>query len=517
MPLRPLPVPDPAQAPRRAAAPAAPWRLALSLPLLCGAAALHAQTGPAPAPDSDSAPPACDAPALLAQPADTLHQHLQRCEGNAAYLLHLGQLRNQQGQYEQAADHLERALMLVPDQPQALLQYAIALAGSSDSLSALQLMTDLQQRSDLPAPLRAQLRSVVATWAPRVQAPIWAQASSGNGAVQPSLTSLSGGMRLGYDSNLQGSSRLSSLTLTLPGENITLPVEPSQLPRSGSVLQADLRATHQRLLPGGARWGTQAALQQRTTPSLHSAGSTQAEWQLDYTAAPIQQASDAIKTEANSQQPGGWAPWGSASIAALRSRSGTRYASHNLSVGLEHAAQGCAARWGLDAQNRDLRSNPILSGHYLGASLQWHCAPNTGNPGALQWLAVLRLGQDRASNPGRPGGHQNQAGLRLQASAPAPNLWQPVAGAGPAGQGSGARWVLDADYSHARDQHGYSPLLDNNRVRRIHRLTARIEWQQPLLPGVQAVVGAEAVAQNASLALFQMRSHGLWLGLRGQW
>lgn len=126
---------------------------------------------------------------------------------------------------------------------------------------------------------------------------------------------------------------------------------------------------------------------------------------------------------------------------------------------------------------------------------------------------MLRLGQDRAANPDRPGGHQNQAGLRLHANAPAPSLWRP---AGSAGQG-GARWTIDADYSRARDDHGYSALLDNGRVRRVERLTTRIEWQQPLLPGVQAVIGAEAITQNASLSLFQMRSHGIWVGLRGQW
>lgn len=458
------------------------------------------------------APSDCETPALLGQPADVLHLALQRCEQSAPYLLRLGTLRNQQARYEQAADHLERALMLAPGEPEALLQYAIALAGSGDTLSALNLMADLQKRPDLPDPLRASLRSVVATWAPVVQGPIWAAA--GAAAAPAAFTRFSAGTRLGYDSNLQGSSRISSLTLTLPGESVTLPIEPSQLPRSGGVLQTDLRATHQRMLPSGARWGTQAALQQRYTPSLLAAGSTQAEWQVDFTAAPVQKSSAAIEKEAVNipgSRSGGWAPWVSASVAALHGRSGTRYASQSLSLGIEHAALGCAARWGIDGQNRELRSNPILSGRYLGGSVQWHCAPA---PNGLQWLAVLRVGQDRATNPARPGGDQNQAGLRLHANAPAPNLWEPVAGT--AGQG-GARWVLDADYSHARDHHGYSPLLSNGRVRRVDRLTARMEWQQPVRPGVQAVVGAEAIVQHSSLSLFQVRSQGVWVGLRGQW
>ena len=485
------------------------WRLCAALPLLCAAPALHAQPSPEMAATAATAPIDCAAPELLALPADSLHQHLHQCERNASYLLQLGRLRNQQGQYEQAADHLERALLLEPDAPAALLQYAIALAGSGDTLSALHLMTDLQQRPDLTAPLRASLSQVVASWGARLQTPIWAH----TGAAAPGhSTSLVASTRLGYDSNLRGSSPLSSLTLTLPGESVTLPIEPAQLPRGASVLQNELRASHQRRLPSGARWGVQAAVQQRYAPSLQDASSTQAEWQMDYTAAPATLADDAIKTKAknitenspdrDSRDSSSWAPWVSAGIVTLRSRSGTRYTSHSLSLGVERAAQDCALRWGLDGQNRQLRNNPILSGHYLGASLQWHC---NRAPAGLQWLAVLRLGQDRASQAARPGGHQNQIGLRVHASLPAPGLWQP------------ARWVVDADYSHSRDAQGYSPLLDNARVRQIQRATARLEWQQTLRPGVHAIIGAEAVNQNASLPLFQMRSHGVWLGLRGQW
>ncbi len=501
-------------------APALLLALALTLPPV---------TALAQQPDPSSAP-ACDAPALLAEPADALAEHLPRCEKNPAYLLRLGQLRNQQRQYEQAADHLERALMLAPDRPEALLQYAIALAGSGDTLSALNLMAELRQRPDLPEPLRASLQGLLAAWTQRLQpaapGPLWARGSSQPGAPAQSTT-LAAGLRLGWDSNLQGASRLSELTLTLPGQSITLPIEPDQQPRAGAVAQADLRASHQRLLAGGARWGLQGAVQQRHTPVLEQLSSSQAEWQFDYTAAPVWRRPAAIKSEAPGAagDAAAWAPWLATGMAALRTPGGTRYLGRSLSLGLERTSPGasplgddCAARWALDTQQRSLYSNPILSSHYLGTSLQWQCT----RPGAgRQWLAALRAGRDHARDPARPGGDQAQAGLRLHWAAPAPGvpglarLLAPSAGAAP--RPAGARGTIDADYAYSRDTRGYSPLLDDGRIRHLHRLTLRLEWQQPLAGGLQAVLGAESVAQDASLPLFRMRSHGVWLGLRGQW
>ena len=477
---------------------------ALSLLLAC-APAQAADPTPAATPAAD---PACDAPAFLAQDPDRLSAALPRCEKNPTYLYHLGWQRNQQQRYEQAADHLERALLLAPDQPATLLQYAIALAGSGDLHSAIHLMTALRQRSDLPAPLRASLHHLLATWAPRLLAPpadgpIWGPQADPS---PRSATLLTASLRLGYDNNLQGASRQSSLTLTLPGQHITLPLEPDQLPRAGIWQQADLRASHQRQQPGGSRWGLQAALQQRNTPSYRTTTSSQAEIQLDYTLAPVWQWEAASKTIATPGQPPArtsLAPWASLGLTALHTQGGTRYAGRNLALGLEWAASACVLRAALDSQQRQLHSTPILSGRYLGASLQWQCQASS----ARQWLAALRAGRDQAQDPGRPGGNQAQYGARLQLATPAPSLpGRP-----------GAQWLLEADYSHQRDTQGYSPLLQDNRRRQQQRLSARIEWQQPLWPGLHTFIAGEAVAQNANLTLFQMRSQGLWLGLRGQW
>ena len=398
-----------------------------------------------PGPAAAQQPP-CDSPATLAQSADTLRQSLHRCQNNASYLARMGHLYIQEQRYTEAADHLERALLLDPDNPETQLDYALALAGSGDTASALNLVFALHQRPDLPMPLRQSLRQAGEQWA------LATTVGPGNPAQ---ATRISAGLRTGYDSNLLGAPRLRSLTLTLPGENLTLPVDGSSQPRPGMYARADLR--------------------------------------LEHTHSPA--------------RGGGWGHYTSAAITALQTHAGTRYTSQGLAAGLEWApaangagpaAAPCIARMGLEWQNRQLQSNEVLSGRYTGISSQWGCSLPSGR----QWQLTARAGRDQPANPERPGAAQDQYSLRAYARNPL----------GPQGA-----WLLDAEASHSRDATGYSPLLDNGRSRTISRLTMRAEYQHTLAPGLLALAGIEGVVQHASLPLFSLRSRGVYAGLRASW
>ena len=436
-----------------------------------------------PGPAAAQQPP-CDSPATLAQSADTLRQSLHRCQNNASYLARMGHLYIQEQRYTEAADHLERALLLDPDNPETQLDYALALAGSGDTASALNLVFALHQRPDLPMPLRQSLR---------LAGEQWALATTGAPGNPAQATRISAGLRTGYDSNLLGAPRLRSLTLTLPGENLTLPVDGSSQPRPGMYARADLRLEHTRAQPGGHRWDLQAAVLQRSSPRVADANSTQAEVQLEHTHSPA--------------RGGGWGHYTSAAITALQTHAGTRYTSQGLAAGLEWApaangagpaAAPCIARMGLEWQNRQLQSNEVLSGRYTGISSQWGCSLPSGR----QWQLTARAGRDQPANPERPGAAQDQYSLRAYARNPL----------GPQGA-----WLLDAEASHSRDATGYSPLLDNGRSRTISRLTMRAEYQHTLAPGLLALAGIEGVVQHASLPLFSLRSRGLYAGLRASW
>lgn len=426
----------------------------------------------------------CDSPVMLAQSADALRQSLLRCQNNAIYLARMGHLYIEEQRYTEAADHLERALLFDPENPNTQLDYALALAGSGDTASALNLVMALQQRPDLPAPLRQSLRQTGEQWA---------RASRGAPGNPAQATRISAGLRTGYDSNLLGAPQLSSLTLTLPGENITLPIDGSSQPRPGLYARTDLRLEHTRLQPGGHRWDLQAAVLQRNSPRVADANSTQAEVQLEHTRSPA--------------RPGGWGHYTSAALTALQTHAGTRYTSQGLAAGLEWAPPDartppmqapCTLRLGLEWQNRQLRSNAVLSGRYTGISSHWGCGLSSG----LQWQLAARAGRDQPVQAERPGAAQDQYSLRANAR----NRL-----------GTSGAWLLDAEASHSRDATGYSPLLDNGRRRTIARLTVRAEYQHTLAPGMQVMAGLEGVGQSASLPLFTLHSRGVYVGLRATW
>ena len=443
-------------------------------------ASVHAQGLQAPLPAYSALPPVCTSAALLdTLDVDALAAHLQHCYTHPVYLARLGHLYNLQQRYTEAIDPLERALLFAPEDPDTQLDYALALAGSGDAASALNLVLALQNDPTLPAGFRQGLQQTSQLWV------------SGAVAVPKQGTRISASTRLGYDSNLLGAPKLDSVTLTLPTETITLPVDANSRPRSGIFARTDLRLQHVRVQPNGSRWELQAAALQRNSPRLNTANSTQAELQLEHSRPA---------TQAHTNAPAQWGHYASVNLATLQSPAGTRYASQGLSAGLAlPPASHCGLRLGLEWQNRQLHSNPVLSGRYGGVSGQWGCTPPGGT---LQWQLTARVGQDRPQDATRPGGAQNQYSLRAHATA---------------ASSATTTWLLDAEASHSRDAKGYSPLLANNLQRSINRFTLRLEAQRTLTPHIAALAGLEAVAQSASLPLFALRSRGLYAGLRAQW
>ncbi len=432
-----------------------PWLALAVLATLC-----------APARASDQ--PAC-APATLPQ----MLAAVPACQKDAAFLAALGQLLNSQGRYLEAADHLERALMLEPSLRDAQLSYAIALTGNGDVASASALLADLQNDPALPAHLRALIARQRAMLA---------------GAAEPvgwhSRFTLA--TRLGFDSNLLGSPNLGSLALTLSGQTLVLPLDDSYLARSGGYARADAQVDLQRAAPDGARWNAVASLRSRASPTVQAAGSSQIDLLLEH-----------------SHSGGG--SYFNASATALQFQAGTRYLAWGASAGWGSSwpsagATGCQARMGAQWQERDYPDKQVLSGRYTGLSVYWSCEPAWGG----QWLLGLKAGRDAAQDNARPGGDQRQASLRLAGYLPLSRL-----------QRGGL--LLDFEQSQHVDSRGYSHIIDSGRTRTISRLAARLEYQYPLSPSAQWVLGAEWVAQTSNLALFQMHSRGGYAGLRVSW
>ena len=515
--------------------PRAVWLLAVAL---CTASAAQAQTPVPPVPGKASALPPLSAPAQEAAPtfnvpqvpqagaqpsaaqaavaavcipvpdgtpADRLIPYVITCQRVPEWLAQLGALLNKEGRYDEAAEHLERSLMLAPDQIQAGLDYAVALAGVGDLLSATQLLGQWLARPDLPDTLRASLAQAQQRYA---------AAGRANTGWQWRRHA---GLRLGRDSNLVGAPSITSLTLTLPTGNITLPVEESSLPRPGAYTRADLRMDLARQWADGQRVEVAAAVLSRSSPRAPQTETTQGELAGEYSrlAGELGSAGNATLLQ----------HYTGAAIASLHTRGGTRYTSLHLGTGLQlqdkymptngpglPGAQGlssiCNTRVGVEAQLRNLYSNPVLSGRYTGLAWLWSCnvqpqqvLADGAGLAVSQWQIGLRAGVDMPTDATRPGGRQQQYSLRAAAHL-------------------GPRWYLDAEVGHNRDTTSYSAILDNGRVRNTTRLSMRAESQHPLpslAPGAVAVLGFEGFKQGSNLPLFAIRSSGPYLAIRGQW
>lgn len=438
-------------------------------------------------------------------PADRLTPYVITCQRVPEWLAQLGALLNKEGRYDEAAEHLERSLMLAPDQIQAGLDYAVALAGVGDLLSATQLLGQWLARPDLPDTLRASLAQAQQRYA---------AAGRANTGWQWRRHA---GLRQGRDSNLAGAPGITSLTLTLPTGNITLPVEEASLPRPGTYTRADVRMDLARQWADGQRVEVAAAVLARSAPQAPQTGTTQAELAGEYSRLAGEIGSGGNTTLLQHYM--------GAAIASLHTRGGTRYSSLHLGSGLQlqdkympangtglPSTQGlssiCNTRVGAEVQLRNLYSNPVLSGRYAGLAWQWSCNAQPQQvlaDGAglafSQWQIGLRAGVDMPTDATRPGGRQQQYSLRAAAHL-------------------GPRWYFDAELGHNRDTTAYSAILDNGRVRNTTRLSMRAEYQHPLTglaPGAVAVLGFEGFRQTANLPLFAIRSSGPYIAIRGQW
>jgi hypothetical protein len=233
----------------------------------------------------------------------------------------------------------------------AQLDYAIALAGSGDMLSARQLLDNIIAQPETTPELRKaliQAKQRLPRPAGLLPVPV---ASEGPLTIQ-----LGANLRSGHDSNLLGAPSLTSLELTFPGEVIELPLTENNFPRPGAYTRAEAKLELSYQNADGGRWGLAANFMQRNSPAVPEANTRQSEIALEYSP-PMSNGSGAY--------------W-SASRVNLNNDSGTQYTSQGVVMGLQskaHITQArsiCTARAGLDWQDRQLTSNPILSGRYTG-------------------------------------------------------------------------------------------------------------------------------------------------------
>lgn len=446
-----LPAARPAAVSRRRCLP--PLLLA-GLLALGGGPALAAR--PCPGGQGEALPPVAGAARL----DRLLDIDLERCANDGPYLAYRGALLLLLDQPEEAAQFLERALMVAPDLAGAQIDYAHALALQGDAASAEALMRSLLARDDLPPGVRGLLEGRMAALRP------------------PSPWRVAGllGVRLGRDSNLNGAPARDLIPFSLPdGEGLLL-LGDAYRPKAGIARLLDGIVQAQRPLPGGGRFVLRGELRARDT---------------ELTANDYQQGDFSASVAL---------PWFRDGDATLAVGSGlVRYGGESLyrglraALGRDWAAVPCRPRAALDLEQRRYPSTPMLDGHYAGLTLAAQCALGHG-----QWGLTLRAGQDQPASDERPGGDQRRTELRLQAAWPL----------------GGGRLEGEIQYASQRDARGYSPLLENDARRWQVRRGARLEWSMPVATRWEAYLAAEYSAQGSNLALFATESRIVWLGVR---
>lgn len=418
-------------------------------------AALNAAA--APLLDSPN-PPVAPAAAWVSDARNSL----ATCQNDVGFLTRLGRMLLAMGQTEEAAEHLERALLLAPDDPAALRAFAAALGGLGDGAAARQLMA--------MAPGAAPQATTQTQWREA-----W------------SLTA-------GMERNLLGVSSVSSLTLTLPGLEpgqpvlITLPIDSSAQARGGGYGQAGASLQWlRRTVSTGASpvqddWVIQFGARTRQSPQVLQAGSVSV---------------DASATHQRRFLDRPWGHYAALFAANLQSRTGITFTQAGLGTGVDWLGVGCPMRLGVEWVNRLYPANPVLDGRQSMAQLQLACH-------AMAHLAV-RAGQDKALAQ-RPGGDQRLLELRLR--------------------GTAGRWAWDMEWARSHDASGYSALLDSGARRQQVRRSIRVEhvaFEQrpdlrsscPTCRGMQFLWGVELQDRKSNIELFKNKNLGLFAAI--QW
>lgn len=383
-----------------------------------------------------------------------------RCAENAEWHGQRGALLLALGRAAEAAESLERAILLAPGHAGARLDYADALAQLGDTDSARALAEELLAYPDVPPAARRHLQARVAAW--RQAAAVW-------------QTRTEVGAHLGWESNLNGGPAADSIWLTLPDGIVNLPLAASERPGEGfaALYEAGVSA----LRPLAGEW----RLLLRGQARLRDAAGARTDYLLGQFDASVlrDRGPGALMLQLGQLQQ---------HFGGMRLLDETRFLAQ-----YQWLAPSCRPHVAGDYVVRHFPAAPMLDGTQLGLRLGGRCGD-----GGWHADAELRLAIDEPQRSGRPGGRQTWSELRVGAG------WQ----------GGLYAAHVETSLGAVRDAAGYSPLLDDNRVRHVRRYAIRMELTRALGPRSELVAGIDHFRQRASLTLFELDNLGLYFGAR---
>ena len=424
----------------------------------------HAGTPDESCPDHFPARPPASAGELAAE-AGRLTGLEDACSRRGDYFAYQGVVLLMLRQTQPAANALEKALMLDPDLVGAQLDYAQALAELGELDTARRLARDVSRRPDTPPALKNWLSDRLSELGQTAWDVRW-----------------SAQWLTGKETNLNSAPSIQSLTLTLPGGDVTVALAANERRIPGSAWRVDVAGFASHAL-GDGQFLVNGEISTRRSPA---------------------------NDETNQRILGASATY---LHPLLGGQLGIRLNGARLAVGRQDAYAsngwgllvllpenvspfGCRTGLSRDHENRDFPVSPILAGVYTGNQIWSNCVT-----GDWQFNVGLQSGHDRAISADRLGGDQRRYDL--------------VLGAGhPLGPG-----VLSVSGQRGRllDRDAYSDLL-GGQPRVVDRLGGRISYEYPLMKQLSIIGYYESTSQNSNVGLFDIKNKALYFGVkyRGQ-
>lgn len=390
-----------------------------------------------------------------------LDRHMAACMQQPRWHARRGGLLLRLGRVLEAAESLERALLLAPDFQAARLDYADALAQLGDLDSARQLAQTLLAAPDIPPAAQGYLRRRLHDWAQTDTAWQFRQQF---------------GAHLGWESNLNGGPIADSIGLTLPDGVVDLPLEADGRPRRGFAMAYDWSGVGVHSLDARLHAVVRGQLR------IRDAGGSNA----DYLIAQVDAGLGWRRPESGE---------GSLQAGVREQRFGDQriLSETRADVRYQWAGAPCRPRVALDHAWRSYPAAPELDGRQPGLALGLGC---TRGPWGFDLEARRAVDWPRAGD--RPGGRQHLSELSFGAQWRSPPY----------------RTVLEYTHGQVDDRRGYSPLLQYDARRNITRDAARIEWVREVRPGLEWVMSLDYFRQRSNLALFELDNLGLYFGAR---
>lgn len=409
-----------------------------------------------------------------------MQSFLRHCIDDAPFLAALGGLLLENDEPARALEWLERSLLLDPGNLGARADHALALAALGEPEAALQLAAEWRGRSDIPPALAAKLL-------PEFRDSGLAFRNVRLGGIERRRWGLQGEVQLlgGHESNLDRSPKLSELTLTIPEGPLTLPVLSE--PRKGNALYGSAVAQLGYAVNSRLILRSGLSLSARQSSAQPGTDWSQVQWNAEFEYRARQWSADAELGLS----------WSSGPLSEP-------YQAQRMAANLRRRLGSCEARLGALQDRREQETTKLLD----ATAQVWQLGLECPLPDAPGWRLALTLagGDDEPRTGERPGGAQSlrSGGLRLVGQLAA-----------------GAKLELQWQRKNLKDEEGYSPLLENNAIRRLRQSQVAAELNlalEPLgMPGWSASLQWQQFTQRSNLPLFSFQARSVYAGLRWRW